>query len=344
MANTFVKIIYIKIFRISLLAALAMGALLLTVSCSKTNPLETIKIGAIIPLSGPASQHVVFVEAMELAIEEINSTGGINGRKLEMITEDSKTDPEEGKKAFEQIEKDQRPLLFVSTTSVVSLALAPLAEKSKVVLTGMAVANPTLTDNRQWVFKYYVSPKHEAKPILDILKQLKIKKLASLYQDDAFGSSHHLAIKTSFEQNSGTVTSIPFQAKSPKFAANIKNILNQEAVYISGFVKVVGKAVTELRSNNFGGIILTHSGATSLLSNSQPDLKTKLNDVYLAAPIIYNPDYAYARQAKEKYEAKYDNDFTHQAANGYDFIKILASLLNGHELTRNNVRKLLNSC
>jgi len=43
---------------------------------------ETIKIGAIIPLSGPAAHHVDVMDAMLLAADEINSWGGINGRKM----------------------------------------------------------------------------------------------------------------------------------------------------------------------------------------------------------------------------------------------------------------------
>lgn len=297
---------------------------------------EAIKIGAIIPLSGPASQHKVFADAMSLAVEEVNQSGGLNGRKLELIIEDSKTEPEEGKKAFLKIEKQHHPQLYISTTSIVSLALAPLAEQTQVVLTGLAVANPTLTKMKKWVFKYYVTAEHEARPILGILKKLNVKKLCILFQNDAFGSSHHEVLKTAFEQTGGIVISEPFKAKSPEFSAKTPRLKDAEAVYIAGFVKVVGRAIKQLREDEYKGVILSHSGATSL-----PRSMPWLNDVYVAAPIIYNPNYVFAREAKERYEARYGSLFTHQAANGYDFIKILAGLLDGQDVSRENVRRLL---
>ena len=297
---------------------------------------ETIKVGAIIPLSGPSSQHSVVADALRLAAEEVNSSGGINGRKLELIIADSKTSPEEGTNAFRKIEKAHHPLLYISTTTTVSMALAPLAEKTQVVLTGLVVSSSTFTNQKQWVFKYYVSAKLEAKPIMHILEKLEVKKLGILYQNDGFGSSHHKVLKASFEETGGSVISEPFEAKAPDFKARIPKLENTEAIYIAGFVKIVGQAIEQLRAEQYKGFILSHSGSTSL-----PRSMPGLNDVYVAAPIIYNPNYVFAREAKERYEARYSSFFTHQAANGYDFIKILAGLLDGEELSRGNVRKLL---
>ena len=83
---------------------------------------EPIKIGAILSLSGPGESYGKDVrEGMVLAVDEINSWGGINGRYIELIIEDSKTNPQEGKKAFNKIEADHHPLLYVSNLSSVSV-------------------------------------------------------------------------------------------------------------------------------------------------------------------------------------------------------------------------------
>jgi branched-chain amino acid transport system substrate-binding protein len=93
---------------------------------------ETIKIGAIMPISAPAAHHADVLDAMLLAADKINSSGGINGRKMELIIEDSKSNRQKGKKAFNRIEASHHPVLYVSTTSSVSMALAPLAEENNV--------------------------------------------------------------------------------------------------------------------------------------------------------------------------------------------------------------------
>ena len=77
-----------------------------------------IKIGAVLPVSGPAKWAGIEIrDGMLLAVDRINSRNGINGRKIELIIEDSKTDPQEGRKAFNRIEKVHRPLFYVSVST-----------------------------------------------------------------------------------------------------------------------------------------------------------------------------------------------------------------------------------
>ena len=105
---------------------------------------ETIKIGAIISLSGPGSNLLDVRDGMILATDEVNSRGGVNGRAIELIIEDNKSNPSEGEKAFNRIEEIHHPLLYVSTLSSVSLALSSIAEQKEVVLVGLVVGNPNL--------------------------------------------------------------------------------------------------------------------------------------------------------------------------------------------------------
>ncbi|BCS95213.1 ABC transporter substrate-binding protein [Desulfoluna limicola] len=310
--------------------------------CACTRDSEPIKIGAIIPLTGAASQHVVFVDAMTLAMDEINATGGVNGRKLKLIVTDSQSNPEEGRQAFVRMEKAHHPLVYLTTTSVVSLALAPLAEETRVVLVGMAASSPRVTPGRQWVFKYYITPEDEVVPIVSHLKWLKIRTLGILYQDDAFGRSLNTVVTQRVESLGARAVSVPFAASDPRFAEKIARINDMEAIYVVGFVRVAGKAILALREQQYPGTILAYSGASSL-PQAMPEMLPQLEGIYLAAPIIYNPNYVFARKAKERYERRFNQNFTHQAANGYDFIHILAGLMEGEDVSRERVRERLNS-
>jgi ABC-type branched-subunit amino acid transport system substrate-binding protein len=67
---------------------------------------ETVTIGAILAISGAGGYVGEEIrDGMLLAVDEINSWGGINGRKIELIVEDSKTTPQIGKEMFNKIEK-----------------------------------------------------------------------------------------------------------------------------------------------------------------------------------------------------------------------------------------------
>ena len=104
-----------KVFSLLLILLVTAVICLFTTTCSFKK--ETIKIGAIISLTGASSHLVEVRDGMMPAVDEINEWGGVNGKKLELIVEDSKSDPEEAKKAFEKIESTYHPLLYVSTNS-----------------------------------------------------------------------------------------------------------------------------------------------------------------------------------------------------------------------------------
>ena len=95
----------------SIILATIIAFILLNTSCDSNN--NTIKIGAIIPLSGAASHLVDVRDAMNLAVQEVNSLGGINGKKIEFIVEDSKSDKDEAQKVFYEIEEKHKPLFFM---------------------------------------------------------------------------------------------------------------------------------------------------------------------------------------------------------------------------------------
>ena len=297
---------------------------------------KPIKIGAIISLSGPAGHLVAVRDGMQLAVDEVNVWGGVNGRKIELIVEDSKSSKEEGKKAFERIEARDHPLLYVSVTSSGSMAVAPLAEKNKAVLVGLTALTHHLTKQKAWVFRYYTSRETEVKPILDILRHLKVKKLGVLYQDDEFGVSVYELLKESFVKSGGSVVAVPFAVRNPDFKSRISKLKDTEAIYVAGFVKNEGKAIRQLKKERYPGFILGHSGVTNLVGKIP-----ETEGVYVASPLMYNPDFVFAREVKDKYETRYGRPFTHQAANGYDFIKLVAALMEDGEVSRESIRRHL---
>jgi len=65
--------------------------------------------------------------------------------------------------------------------------------------------------------------------------------------------------------------------------------------------------------------------------------------VYLATPIIYNSNFLFASTVSENFESRYNKQLDHNGANGYDFIKILGGLLQDEELTRDNVKRILDA-
>ena len=92
---------------------------------------ETIKIGVTSPITGAAGNiGVQMRDGMQMAVDEINSRGGINGRAIELIIADDESNPEKAKKVFLEIEETHAPLLYISSLSSVSTAVSILAEEN----------------------------------------------------------------------------------------------------------------------------------------------------------------------------------------------------------------------
>ena len=299
---------------------------------------ESIKVGAALPLSGPLSFTGQAVrDGLLLAVGKINSRGGVNGRKLKLIIADSKTNPQEGQKAFKEIEKAHAPLLYLSVSSSVSMALAPLAEENRVVVAGFAVTAQEFTAQNKWVFRYWPPAKAEIEPILFILQELDIKSLGILYLDDGFGRSVNALLKKSFERTGGVARSEPFSPKGADLKQETEKLHDTEGIYIVGFPVHTMNAIKIIRGTGFGGFVL----ATQVAATPEIISLPEASGVYVAAPIIYNPNYLFAKEAKDNYEARYTRPFDQFAAIGYDFVKLLASLLEDQTITRKNVKSLL---
>ncbi|MDI6769233.1 MAG: ABC transporter substrate-binding protein [Anaerolineales bacterium] len=300
---------------------------------------ETVEIGAVLSLSGSASYVGEETrDGMLLAIEEINAWGGIDGRKIELIIEDSQTDPQAGEEAFQRIEAAHQPLLYVASISAVAIALAPLAEENKVVLFGLAATAPELTEpENEWVFRYFPTAKDEVPPVLAILEELGVENLGMIYIDDPFGRSFFALARQELEKSGGMIRGEPYDGKTADFTESIARLKDAEAIYVVVMAGHVKDMFGQLRQEGFEGVIVSAGNASIPSVRSLPEA----NGVYLVASIIYHPSFLYAAEVKERYEARYGKPFNHYAANGYDLMKLLAGLLAGQEISRQSVKSLL---
>lgn len=299
---------------------------------------ETIKIGAVLAMTGPGGYGGEDLrDGMLLAVEEINRWSGINGKKIELIIRDSKTDPEEGRMAFQKIEIAHQPLLYVSHLSTISVGLAHLAEKHKVIVVGLVATAPELTKQNDWIFRYYSRAEHEIPPAISILQKLEVKELGILYLDDEYGRGVFGLLKDAFEKTGGRVKSQAFHPGENDFKRQITELKDSQVIYVVSLGTYMMKIFKQLKEEGFRGYILASHTATWPPIREMPESE----GVYISSPLIFNPDFIFAAELKKKYEARYNRPLTKYAANGYDFIKFLTGVLEDRELSRENIRSLL---
>lgn len=116
---------------------------------------EPIKLGFVAPLTGDAASYGQGEkQAIELAIEEINSAGGIDGVALEVIFEDGKCNGKDAVTAtIKLINIDEVKIILGGGCSGETLAMAPITEKSKVILFSSFSTSPLITEAGDYVFR-----------------------------------------------------------------------------------------------------------------------------------------------------------------------------------------------
>ncbi|MCL6590530.1 MAG: penicillin-binding protein activator [Firmicutes bacterium] len=301
---------------------------------------KPVTIGAILPFTGTAANSGQNVrDGLNLALEEVNSQGGIGGRKIELIFQDSKTDPEAAKRVFEEMEKNNRPDLYLSILSPIVIALSTLAEKNQVPLISPLVtgSNQAIIEGKKWTFRTCAPADVEVSTMITILNQKGIKKAGIIYQNDPMGQTIKEPFQSAFTRQGGTVSAESYEPNTTDFKPQISKLSSMEAIYLAGLPVYLGQIIKQLRETKYQGLITAVSAAAHPSINNLPEA----NGVYIAAQLCYNPDFSIANKVKEKYESKYNKPFDHEAGYGYDLIRLLAGLLENKEISRAGIRDVL---
>jgi branched-chain amino acid transport system substrate-binding protein len=151
----------------------------------------TLKIGAVYLLSGAFSTYGEFARnGMELAADEINSAGGILGRKVEFTLEDSQGKPDVAIQAVRKlVYQDKVDLLMGIDSSGVARAVAPVIPELKTPLVITHAATPDVTGSlcNKYVFRIDVYIAQNTKAAALIAKDVKGKNWTTIGPDYAFG-------------------------------------------------------------------------------------------------------------------------------------------------------------
>lgn len=158
---------------------------------------EPCKIGAPLPMTGPgAAFGEKFKKAYQMAIDEINAKGGVNGHKLALVIEDTQAKPNLAVTSARKLISSQGVVALVGGwASGVALAVAPVAQENKIPY---LLEHPALDDiTRQgadWVFRLQPTTGMYGAALEDFLLTVvwpkggkKPLKVAYLYVDNAFG-------------------------------------------------------------------------------------------------------------------------------------------------------------
>jgi branched-chain amino acid transport system substrate-binding protein len=196
---------------------------------------SSIKLGGSYPFSGPASAYGTIAKGAQAYFKFVNDQGGVNGRKIELVTYDDGYEPQRAlTNAKKLVEQDKVFALFNTLGTANNLAIWDYANQQKVpqlfVATGASNWGKDIAGH-PWTIGWQPNYVTEAKVYAEYLKQAKPSaKVAVLYQNDAYGKD----LLSGFESGiSGSGISVvdrqSYEATDPSVASQVKKLASSGA-------------------------------------------------------------------------------------------------------------------
>lgn len=169
----------------------AAAAILLALGASAdADPLKLV-ICHVDDRSGSAADTgIESLNGLKMVIDPLNAAGGINGEKIELITYDTKTDPQLAANFGTRCSEDDKGLLIIGgSPSAVANSLVTVANQVKTPLYILAAAAPNVTDNADYQFRFGPKVTQDSIAVADALAKNGIKKVAIINNSVPFGIS-----------------------------------------------------------------------------------------------------------------------------------------------------------
>ena len=289
---------------------------------------NTITIGAILPLSGSAAPYGQNAKrGIDLAISEINSNGGINGMRVAVLYEDSKTEPKEAVSALQKLFNSNGVRYVIGDiNSTGLLAMAPVAEKNKILLLSPGASNPKISDAGDYIFRNWHSDALEGQVDAECaFKALRWRTAAVLYVNAAYGAGLAETFKQEFGRLGGKI--VAYEAY-PQDATNMREQISKilaskpEGLYLPGWPKEMSVALKQLKE--LGSII----PIISVQGFDDPSILklagSAAEGVVFSVPKNPDPNDPTVKSFNERYKRRYGEDPGVCSAAGYDALRIYA--------------------
>jgi branched-chain amino acid transport system substrate-binding protein len=300
---------------------------------------NTIKIGAVYPLTGSrAYMGVEYKRGVEMAVEEINKKGGVNGKKIEVIYEDDAGDAAKAVTAVNKfIGVDKVDFVFTAFSPTAN-ATAPIAEKNKTIYFN---ASTVKIGNGNYVFKDYWDMGLQGQAIAKAIKKEGMKKLGMLVMVHPATVAYMENLNNELKGYNIETYREDFIVGSTDYKTQLAKIksFNPDAILVfsapgNDSTNIV-KQIIDLKMDNlrlFGGSSALRTGT---VSDQFPEVMAKMKtvDTWYNIDITNNK----AVEFKNNYEKKYNTKLIGDAAFPYDDVYLIAQVLSGLDKGANSI-------
>ncbi|MGE5453834.1 MAG: ABC transporter substrate-binding protein [Methylocystaceae bacterium] len=298
---------------------------------------DTIKVGVIFELSGAlASYGTSDKNGVMLAIDEINAAGGINGKKVEPIVVDTKSDPAEATNVAAKLVDQKVVVIFGPATSGATKAIAPIATRANIpVISPSATADDVTVANgkvREFMFRTCFIDSFQGLLAANFAYQELGIKNAAIMTDNSNDYSKGLAksFEVQFKKLGGSIVANEGYVKGDRdFSPTLTKIKSKNPgfIYNPGYYEEVAPAVKQARELGITVPIAGGDGwgAPQLLETAGKDA---LNNTFFTSGYFAQDQDPAVVKFNADYKKKFNVEPDQFAALGYDVAKLWADAVN----------------
>lgn len=303
--------------------------LMFSVMGCKSGSSDVIKLGFVGPLTGDhANYGKMMTQAVRIAIEEKNAAGGINGKTIELVAEDSEGKEDKANAVITKLATIDKVYGIVGGVfSSVSNAIAPIANMEKIVMISPSSTHKDLTSKGEFIFRTVVNDQLQAAVFAKYVKEkMGIDNVAILYIKNDYSQGLTNDFTEVYENAGGKVVATESGLQGDKdFKTQLTKIrsTDAEAIYIPNYVSEIAQIIGQVKQLGMDIKILSADGFSNpeifdlagedangvIFSNSPEEDSAEGNDI--------------KAEFVKKYEAQWGEKPDSFSINSYDAANII---------------------
>lgn len=312
-------------------------------ACGKTDTPETkdavLKIGFTGPLTGDNAQYGLAVQyGAQLAIDEINAAGGVNGMKLELLYQDDMADPAAAVTGYSKLIDDGMKVSLGGVTSGACTAfLGEAADDNMFMLTPSATAVEAIQGD--YAFRVCFSDPAQGTVSADYIKDNGVaEKVAVIYDSsDAYSSGIYKNFIAEAKVKGLDVVAEESYTKNTKtdFSAQLQSVKNSGAdlLFLPIYYNEASLILAQAKTAGLNVKVFGCDGLDGLVSMENFD-KTLAENVMLLTPFSASATDDLTVNFVKNFKAKYSETYLNQfGADAYDAVYILKAAIEKANVT-----------
>jgi branched-chain amino acid transport system substrate-binding protein len=266
-----------------------------------------------------------------MAADEVNAAGGINGRKIKILTEDDQSKSEEAVTAVQKlISQNQVVAVLGEVASSSSIAAAPICQSSKVPMITPSSTNPEVTKKGDYIFRMCFTDDYQGHSMADYVAKTLGVKTAAILTDVKNDYSVFLGrdFERRFTEDGGKIVAkASYSNGDSDFRSQLTSIKpsNPQILWVPGYYTDVGQIAQQARDL---GITAPLVGGDGWVSPKLVEIGGKaLEGCYYGNHYSYDDPSPVVRNFVDKYKQRFGANPDGMAALAYDTMHVLADAL-----------------